>query len=51
MDRIKAGIRDAGGIPMAFPVHPIQETLKRPTASVDRNLAYLSLVEITRASH
>mgnify|MGYP001455071874 FL=1 len=46
MDRIKAGIRDAGGIPMAFPVHPIQETGKRPTAALDRNLAYLSLVEI-----
>ncbi|MEO1329306.1 MAG: IlvD/Edd family dehydratase [Pseudomonadota bacterium] len=46
MDRIKAGIRDAGGIPMAFPVHPIQETGKRPTAALDRNLAYLSLVEV-----
>ena len=46
IDRIKAGIRDAGGIPMAFPVHPIQETGKRPTAALDRNLAYLSLVEI-----
>ena len=46
MDRIKAGIRDGGGIPMAFPVHPIQETGKRPTAALDRNLAYLSLVEI-----
>lgn len=46
MDRIKAGIRDAGGIPMEFPVHPIQETGKRPTAALDRNLAYLSLVEI-----
>ena len=46
MDRIKAGIRDGGGVPMEFPVHPIQETGKRPTAALDRNLAYLSLVEI-----
>ncbi|SEN16064.1 dihydroxy-acid dehydratase [Pseudorhodobacter antarcticus] len=46
MDRIKAGIRDAGGVPMEFPVHPIQETGKRPTAALDRNLAYLSLVEV-----
>lgn len=46
MDRIKAGIRDGGGIPMDFPVHPIQETGKRPTAALDRNLAYLSLVEV-----
>ena len=46
MDRIKAGIRTAGGIPMEFPVHPIQETGKRPTAALDRNLAYLSLVEV-----
>ncbi len=46
VDRIKAGIRDAGGIPMEFPVHPIQETGKRPTAALDRNLAYLSLVEV-----
>jgi dihydroxy-acid dehydratase len=45
-DRIKAGIRDAGGIPMEFPVHPIQETGKRPTAGLDRNLAYLGLVEV-----
>ncbi len=45
-DRIRAGIRDAGGIPMEFPVHPIQETGKRPTAALDRNLAYLSLVEV-----
>jgi len=44
-DRVRAGIRDAGGIPMEFPVHPIQETGKRPTAALDRNLAYLSLVE------
>ena len=46
MDRIKAGIRAAGGVPMEFPVHPIQETGKRPTAALDRNLAYLSLVEV-----
>jgi xylonate dehydratase len=46
MDRVKAGIRDAGGVPMEFPVHPIQETGKRPTAALDRNLAYLSLVEV-----
>lgn len=45
-DRIRAGIRDAGGIPMEFPVHPIQETGKRPTAALDRNLAYLGLVEV-----
>ena len=44
--RVKDGIRDAGGIPLEFPVHPIQETLKRPTAALDRNLQYLSLVEI-----
>ncbi|GMG84161.1 IlvD/Edd family dehydratase [Paralimibaculum aggregatum] len=46
VDRVKAGIRDAGGVPMEFPVHPIQETGKRPTAALDRNLAYLSLVEV-----
>lgn len=45
-DRVKAGIRDAGGVPMEFPAHPIQETGKRPTAALDRNLAYLSLVEV-----
>jgi dihydroxy-acid dehydratase len=44
--RTKAGIRDAGGIPLEFPIHPIQETGKRPTAALDRNLAYLSLVEV-----
>ena len=43
--RVKDGIRDAGGLPLEFPVHPIQETGKRPTAALDRNLAYLSLVE------
>ena len=41
-DRVRAGIRDAGGIPIEFPVHPIQETGKRPTAMLDRNLHYLS---------
>lgn len=45
-DRVKAGIRDAGGIPLEFPMHPIQETVRRPTAALDRNLAYLGLVEI-----
>lgn len=43
--RVKEGIRDAGGIAIEFPTHPIQETGKRPTAGLDRNLAYLSLVE------
>ena len=45
-ERIRAGIRDAEGIPMEFPTHPIQESGKRPTAALDRNLAYLSLVEV-----
>ena len=44
--RVRAGIHDAGGLPFEFPVHPIQETGKRPTASLDRNLAYLGLVEV-----
>jgi dihydroxy-acid dehydratase len=44
--RVRDGIRDAGGIPFEFPVHPIQETGKRPTAMLDRNLQYLSLVEV-----
>ena len=44
--RIKDGIRKAGGIPMEFPTHPIQESGKRPTAALDRNLSYLGLVEI-----
>jgi dihydroxy-acid dehydratase len=43
--RVREGIREAGGIAIEFPVHPIQETGKRPTAALDRNLAYLSLVE------
>ena len=44
--RVRDGIRDAGGIAFEFPVHPIQETGKRPTAALDRNLAYLGLVEV-----
>lgn len=45
-ERVRDGIREAGGIPLEFPVHPIQETGKRPTAGLDRNLAYLTLVEV-----
>jgi len=45
-ERLRDGIRTAGGIAIEFPVHPIQETGKRPTASLDRNLAYLGLVEV-----
>ncbi len=45
-DRVRDGIRDQGGVPLEFPIHPIQETGKRPTAALDRNLAYLSLVEV-----
>src|SRR6202162_2764065 len=45
-DRVSAGIRAAGGIAFEFPVHPMQETGKRPTAALDRNLAYLGLVEV-----
>src|SRR4051794_34589924 len=44
--RVRDGIIAAGGIPLEFPIHPIQETGKRPTAALDRNLAYLSLVEV-----
>jgi len=44
-ERVREGIREAGGIALEFPVHPIQETGKRPTAGLDRNLSYLSLVE------
>ena len=43
--RVRDGILAMGGVPMEFPVHPIQETGKRPTAALDRNLAYLGLVE------
>ncbi|HJN89759.1 MAG TPA: IlvD/Edd family dehydratase [Verrucomicrobiota bacterium] len=46
VERVKAGIRDAGGIPFVFPVHPIQESCRRPAAALDRNLAYLGLVEV-----
>jgi dihydroxy-acid dehydratase len=45
-ERVKEGIRDAGGVGLEFPVHPLQETGKRPTAALDRNLAYLGLVEV-----
>src|SRR6201996_6828881 len=45
-ERVREGIREAGGIAIEFPVHPIQETGKRPTAGLDRNLTYLSLVEV-----
>ena len=45
-NRLREGIREAGGIVMEFPVHPIQETGKRPTAALDRNLAYMGLVEL-----
>ena len=44
--RVKEGIRDAGGIPMEFPVHPTFENCRRPTAALDRNLSYLGLVEV-----
>src|SRR6185369_3259890 len=43
--RVRDGIRDAGGIPMEFPMHPIFENCRRPTAAIDRNLSYLTLVE------
>src|SRR5260370_32133915 len=45
-ERVREGIREAGGIAIEFPVHPIQETGRRPTAGLDRNLAYLCLVEV-----
>ncbi|SFF85389.1 dihydroxy-acid dehydratase [Novosphingobium sp. CF614] len=45
-ERVRDGIREAGGIAIEFPTHPIQETGKRPTAGLDRNLSYLSLVEV-----
>ena len=44
--RVREGIRDSGGVAFEFPIHPIQETCKRPTAALDRNLQYLSLVEV-----
>ena len=46
VDRVRDGIRDAGGVPFVFPVHPIAENCRRPTAALDRNLSYLGLVEI-----
>ena len=46
VERVKAGIRDSGGIPFVFPVHPIQESCRRPAAALDRNLAYLGIVEV-----
>ncbi|MBL8236633.1 MAG: dihydroxy-acid dehydratase family protein [Bryobacterales bacterium] len=46
VSRIRDGIRDAGGVPLVFPTHPISESCRRPTAAVDRNLAYLGIVEI-----
>ena len=46
VDRVRDGIRDGGGIPIVFPVHPIHKQARRPTAALDRNLAYLALVEI-----
>jgi xylonate dehydratase len=42
-ERVKDGVRDAGGVPLEFGIHPLQETGKRPTAALDRNLAYLGL--------
>jgi len=49
--RTREGIRDAGGVAFEFPIHPIQETCKRPTAMLDRNLQYLSLVEVLYGYH
>ena len=46
VERAKEGVREAGGVPFVFPVHPIQESCRRPTAALDRNLSYLGLVEI-----
>jgi dihydroxy-acid dehydratase len=46
VDRVRDGIRDAGGIPFVFPLHPIHESGRRPTAALDRNLSYLGLVEV-----
>lgn len=47
--RISDGVREAGGIPLVFPMHPLQESVRRPTAALDRNLAYMALVEILYA--
>jgi dihydroxy-acid dehydratase len=49
--RVREGVREAGGIAFEFPIHPIQETCKRPTAMLDRNLQYLSLVEVLYGYH
>lgn len=46
VNRVRDGIRSAGGIPLEFPTHPLFENCKRPTAALDRNLAYLGLVEV-----
>lgn len=46
VERLRDGVRDAGGVPMVFPMHPLQESTRRPTAALDRNLAYLGLVEV-----
>lgn len=46
VSRLCDGVRDAGGVPMVFPMHPLQESARRPTAALDRNLAYLALVEV-----
>jgi len=46
VSRLRDGVRDAGGVPMVFPMHPLQESARRPTAALDRNLAYLALVEV-----
>lgn len=47
--RVREGIRSAGAIAIAFPTHPIQESARRPTATLDRNLMYLTLVELLYA--
>lgn len=47
--RVREGIRSAGGIAWEFPTHPIQESARRPTATLDRNLSYLTLVELLYA--
>ncbi len=46
VERARDGVRAAGGLPLVFPAHPIQESVRRPTAAIDRNLAYLALVEL-----
>jgi len=49
VSRIRDGVREAGGVPLVFPMHPLQESVRRPTAALDRNLAYIALVEILYA--